>query len=266
MMSTTTAIAWTDATWNPLRGCSHVSTGCDHCYAERMAARFNGPGMPYAGLTRNGRWTGEVRVVVSALDQPLRWQRPRRIFVNSMSDLFHPAVSDETIGNIYRVMAECPQHIFQIATKRPERIGKQWASGPNVHLLVSVEHQRAAELRLPLLLNAAAVMRGVSAEPLLGPVDLTPWLRQLQWVVVGGESGPNARPCHTEWIRGIIQQCQRAHVPCFVKQLGANYVDAPNGIGGPQAVSDLMPICRLRHPKGGDMTEWPEELRVRQWP
>ncbi|MDE2342737.1 MAG: phage Gp37/Gp68 family protein [Betaproteobacteria bacterium] len=209
-MADKTGIEWTNATWNPLRGCSRVSEGCRHCYAEKIAARFSGPGMPYEGLAKRvggePRWTGTVRLVESALDQPLRWTKPRIIFVNSMSDLFHEKVSDEWIDSIFAVMALAPQHTFQILTKRPERMvkymkvherGSYIASSalsrvpgnkmesrpawnmswplPNVWLGVSVEDQKTADERIPLLLATPAAKRFISAEPLLGKVDLLGW-------------------------------------------------------------------------------------------
>lgn len=197
-------IAWTDTTWNPIRGCSHVSPGCDNCYAEQMAARFCGVGQPYEGLIEGGRWNGRVRLVEEHLADPLRWQRPRRIFVNSMSDLFHPEVPDEWLDRIFAVMGMAKDHTFQVLTKRPERmlrylsshdIGLRWSlvgsemAGtvgfevdqalrwtrkglPNVWLGVTAENQAEADRRIPLLLQTPAAVRWVSVEPMLGPVDL----------------------------------------------------------------------------------------------
>lgn len=211
-MADRSAIEWTEATWNPLRGCSRVSAGCQHCYAERVAARFSGPGMPYEGLIHPSTrgWNGTVRLVPEVLDQPLRWKRPRRIFVNSMSDLFHESVSDATIAAVFGVMAAAPQHTFQVLTKRPER-ALRWFAGmadhpreklhecvkgalgyhhpcrpainagawplPNVWLGVSVEDQAAADERIPLLLQCPAAVRWLSCEPLLGRVDLRSHLK-----------------------------------------------------------------------------------------
>jgi protein gp37 len=305
-MSAVTSIAWTDRTWNPVRGCSRVSSGCTRCYAETVAARFSGPGLAYEGLARwhvrggpiaaedtklwapgerEARWTGKIRLVPEALDEPLRWRKPQRIFVNSMSDLFHEEVPDEFIDRVFAVMAIAPRHTFQVLTKRPERMraylagrgrhegiaraafdlvqagrvrGWDWKSFrggaempwplPNVHLGVSVEDQAAADERIPLLLKTPAVVRFISAEPLLGRVDLhsielpseynitvtTPGRisaltrdhedrfysapAALDWVIVGGESGPKARPTDVAWIRSIVEQCRAASVPCFVKQ------------------------------------------------
>lgn len=205
-MADRSTIEWTEATWNPMRGCSRVSDGCKHCYAERVAARFAGPGMPYEGLIHPSTrgWNGTVRLVPEALDQPLRWKRPRRIFVNSMSDLFHESVPPSVIAAIFAVMASAPQHTFQVLTKRPERAwfwfdwmltqtrdklheclkgamgyhhprrpainGIPWPL-PNVWLGVSVENQAAADKRIPLLLQCPAAVRWLSCEPLLGPID-----------------------------------------------------------------------------------------------
>jgi protein gp37 len=204
-MADGTGIEWTDATWNPIRGCSRVSEGCRNCYAEGVARRFNGEGLPYEGLTTIGRWNGTVRVVESALDQPLRWKRPRKIFVNSMSDLFHESLPFADIARIFAVMQLAQLHTFQVLTKRAERMrdffrwletseGKQawlkavvttsdvgkgttesWSTAwpfRNVWLGVSVENQAAAEERIPLLLETPAAVRFLSCEPLLGPVDL----------------------------------------------------------------------------------------------
>lgn len=259
-----TTIEWTDKTWNPLRGCRRVSEGCRHCYAERMALRFSGPGQPYEGLVRKvgneARWTGEVRLVPELLLEPLRWRKPRRVFVNSMSDLFHEDVPFEFIARVFAVMGTAREHIFQVLTKRPARMlqfmdtlrngyildvpreagDELWASYilplPNVWLGVSVEDQAAADERIPLLLRTPAAVRWISAEPLFGPVDLShylvdDWTRigddvhyhvgdSLHWVVVGGESGPGARPMHPDWARSLRDQCQAAGVAYFFKQWG----------------------------------------------
>ena len=279
-MSDNTKIEWADATWNPVRGCEKVSEGCRNCYAARMAARFSGEGQPYEGLaemTPHGpRWTGDVQLVPEVLDQPLKWRKPRRIFVNSMSDLFHPDVPDEFIAAVFGVMAAAHWHTFQILTKRPERMKKwfEWVENKpvgtdgrlfpqficaykardvlddeqfdfarfrewplsNVWLGVSVENQRAADERIPLLLQTPAAVRFLSCEPLLGPVMLTGLGKRcygcaagvphrcrnvlVDWVIVGGESGPGARPMHPDWVRSIRDQCKAAEVPFFFKQWG----------------------------------------------
>lgn len=190
-----TTIEWTDKTWNPVRGCALVSPGCTNCYAMKMAHRFSGKGQPYEGLTKatNGGpvWTGEVRTIPDMLNAPLRWREPALVFVNSMSDLFHPDVPDDFICDVFAIMARVPQHTFQILTKRPDRmrdILSKWARDgltlregcgavlPNVWLGVSVEDQRRADERIPLLLATPAAVRFLSMEPLLGAVDISRWL------------------------------------------------------------------------------------------
>jgi protein gp37 len=243
-------IEWTDATWNPIRGCSRVSEGCRNCYAERTAARFAGAGQPYEGMAfpTGGRgvdaggkshgWTGDVRFIPELLEQPLRWKRPRKIFVNSMSDLFHEKVHGDWIDAIFKVMAQCERHTFQILTKRPERMlafMRHYGSRRNVWLGVSVEDQSTADKRIPLLLETPAAVRWVSYEPALGPVDFTDidgkdYLKRgiglmrephgLDWVVAGGESGPGARCAHPKWIRTARDQCRAAGVSFFFKQWG----------------------------------------------
>jgi protein gp37 len=227
-MGDSTKISWTDATWNPIRGCSRVSEGCRNCYAETLAGRFCGPGQPYEGLAvrrlkvisddeqrMEARWTGEVRFVAEHLADPLRWRKPRRIFVNSMSDLFHESLTNEQIAAVFGVMAASPKHTFQILTKRARRMREwfewmhrdpQWAALrcqeaaiqhgawialldptgyaklgwplPNVWLGVSVENQAAADERIPELLQTPAALRFLSCEPLLGPVDIQPWTQR----------------------------------------------------------------------------------------
>lgn len=285
-----TSIEWTDATWNPVRGCSRVSAGCENCYAERVAARFSGPGLAYEGLARIGkngaRWTGDVRLVREHLEDPLRWRRSRRIFVNSMSDLFHERIRDDEIATVFSVMESCQQHTFQILTKRPARMQrwvKEWqrkidymADHPapagglymqrysHVWLGVSIEDQATADERIPLLWDTHASLRFVSYEPALGPVDIAPWLLNgsVDWVIVGGESGHGARPCAVEWLESMVEQCRAAKVPVFVKQLGANVVSTfrvdETGAWAWRA--------GLKSRKGGDMDEWPPALQVREFP
>ena len=294
-VSTNSSIQWTDATWNPVRGCTKVSPGCAHCYAETFAERFRGvKGHPYEqGF--------DLRLVPEKLIEPLSWKKPRRVFVNSMSDLFQEGVPDEFIDQVFAVMAMTPQHTYQVLTKRADRMraycadphrpaaidtallwavsvaNRSWKclvqpnapSGvegwpiSNVWLGVSVENQHFADERIPLLLQTPAAVRFISAEPLLGPLVLSCgyWLEcepglnlpTLDWVIVGGESGHGSRPCHTDWIANVVLQCARAGVPCFVKQLGSNGYQLPGGYP-------------LRDRKGGDMGEWPEDLRVREFP
>eukprot|EP01037_Dinobryon_pediforme_P021009 gene21009-21763_t len=273
-MADKTGTEWTDSTWNPIAGCSLVSPGCTNCYAMRQAARIvamaEGAGKTthYAGTVRQVKdspvWTGEVHVAPDSIFlHPLKWRKPRRIFVNSMSDLFHEAVPDAVIDRVFAVMALTPQHTYQVLTKRPERmreylsaarahpvglevfhltllahyqdpntnIGagimlqgdivhlKSWPL-PNVWLGVSVEDQRRADERIPILLDTPAALRWISAEPLLGALDLTLWLRRLHWVVAGGESGRNARPMHPDNPRSLRDQCEAAGVPYLFKQWG----------------------------------------------
>lgn len=275
-------IEWTDATWNPVRGCTKVSPGCAHCYAETFAERFRGvKGHAYEqGF--------DLRLVPEKLDEPLTWKKPRRVFVNSMSDLFQDGVSETFILRAFTVMEKCPQHTFQILTKRAERmrdvvswVGRKFVDNgdpwpmPNVWLGVSVENQHFADERIPLLLQTEAAIRFISAEPLLGPVNLRsvgtttcPDCRdalgvyahgkpapRLDWVIVGGESGNQARPFDIAWARSIIKQCADAEVACFVKQIGAK----------PYTFDDMRAFPS-GDKKGGDPAEWPADLRVRQFP
>lgn len=332
-----TGIEWTDETWNPVRGCSRVSPGCEHCYAERIARRFSMPGQLFHGLVnRHGAWSGHIKTMPTKLFEPLSWREPRMVFVNSMSDLFHENLNPHFIAAVFGVMAACPQHTFQILTKRPEAarawydwvrqkdFGLEGTAGllhccacaldyetewhlkgdggplhtkvgadpagpwplPNVWLGTSVEDQERAQERIAILLDTPAAVRFVSAEPLLEPLALTHYLREgklhtwnsgieirgrhepagppgdgyevrpspaLDWVIVGGESGPQARPCDVTWIEAIVNQCKAEGVPVFVKQLGRNVVEGRRQ-------------HRLEHRKGGDPSEWPIALRVRQMP
>lgn len=475
-----TTIAWTDKVWNCLRGCSKVSAGCKNCYAEKMAARFCGPGSPFSGtIGLDRKWTGKIRLAPHKLDEPLRWRKPRRIFVASMSDPFHDGVPDEFLDQVFAVMALADWHSFQLLTKRAERMrsyltdpatpyrvlraidaldvdramagvaeewrrpvdfsayevsnfgnvrrggrslvlvphprgyrqvglsvaGKvstvlvhrlvlqafdrparegeevahrnadkadnrlaniRWATKvenmadasrhgtagvwmkaratltlgeaediraarrrgeklitiaarygatkqqvsaialgkifnpppiewplPSVHLYVSASNQETADERIPILLDTPAAVRGVSLEPLLGAVDLTRvaykggggthldvlrglhgvpdlWRgpgKRLDHVIVGGESGPGARPCDVAWVRSTVEQCKAARVPCFAKQLGV----LP-GISTSEAAACKRKgepgrwYLRLKHPKGGDPSEWPADLRVQEMP
>lgn len=213
-MSDRSKIEWTEATWNPVRGCSKVSPGCKHCYAERFAERWRGiAGHPY-------EFGFDVRLVSEMLDQPQRWRRPRFVFVNSMSDLFHEEVPTSFIEQVFGVMAASPHHTFQVLTKRAERLATlaprlTWA--PNIWQGVSIESQQFAA-RLDLLRRVPARIRFLSVEPMLGPVKLR--LAGIQWVIAGGESGPGARPLDQEWVRSVRDQCVRARVPFFFKQWG----------------------------------------------
>ena len=224
-MAQKSKIEWTDTTWNPIRGCTPISDGCRHCYAARMAARFSKPGGPYAGLAANTpagpRWTGKVRLLHNALDQPLRWQIPRRVFVNSMSDLFHEGVDDQFIADVFCVMNRAPQHQYQVLTKRSRRLADlsptlPWAS--NIWMGVSVENAACLD-RVDDLRQTGAEVKFLSLEPLLGPLpDLD--LSGIDWAIVGGESGPGARPMDPAWVREIRDGCKVAGVPFFFKQWG----------------------------------------------
>ena len=285
-MGDKTKIEWTEATWNPVTGCTKVSQGCKNCYAERDFARLRHlPAYKWRAFT-------DVACHTERLTQPLRWKRPRKIFVNSMSDLFHDDVPDEFIDQVFAIMAICGHHTFQVLTKRPERMreylkdlhsGRQRVMSirqstadflalaidkrsaiifplPNVWLGVSVEDQQTADERIPLLLQTPAAVRWVSAEPLLGPMDLCKWVynrdaaisramngpmacnrdqaedaipRPIDWVVVGGESGPKARPMHPDWARSIRDQCKAAGVPFLFQQWGEW---APNCLCGREKI------------------------------
>lgn len=220
------SIEWTDATWNPIAGCSIISPGCTNCYAMRMAARLEAMGVgKYEGLTRRsgGRavWTGRIRVDEQALAVPARWKKPRLIFVNSMSDLFHPDVPTEFIGRVWGVMADCAQHTFQILTKRPDRMAEVLAGLPvlrNAWLGTSVENGDHLE-RLDHLRLVPAAIRFVSFEPLIGSVAGAD-LQGIDWAIVGGESGPRARPMREEWVDEIADMCAAHGASFFFKQWG----------------------------------------------
>ena len=342
-MAQASSIEWTDTTWNCVVGCRRVSPGCEHCYAETMAGRLARMGQSrYLDVVKldekgrpRGRWNGTFREVPEVLAAPLGWRKPRRVFVNSMSDLFGEGVSDEWIAAVFGVMAACPQHTFQILTKRPERMAAwfEWAERhpymdgspdggpiaalakaicetnaplpdrtfggdgdegvaisraldvdwplPNVWIGTSVENQEAADERIPHLLRVPAAVRFLSVEPLLGPVNLVcfdgaiEWVGaggerggrvesnmqgNVDWVIVGGESGHGARPCDLAWIRSIVAQCKAAGVAVFVKQVGARPV-----MQHPMEIGALVD-ARCADRKGGDMAEWPEDLRVRELP
>jgi len=214
-MSDGSGIEWTDATWNPVRGCRKISPGCKHCYAEMFAERFRGvPGHPFEqGF--------DVRLVPEALELPRRWRRGRHVFVNSMSDLFLDEVPSRLIQNVFNVMRDCPQHQFQVLTKRAERLvelSADLAWSPNVWMGVSVESTDYI-WRVELLQQVPAAIRFISVEPLLGPIARLP-LDGIHWVIVGGESGHRARPMKPEWARSIRDQCQEAGVAFFFKQWG----------------------------------------------
>lgn len=312
-------IEWTDATWNAIRGCSRVSPGCENCYAERGAIRqINGLYSGLVKRDANGRpaWTGEVAFVPERLDDPIHWRRSRRIFVNSQSDLFHENLGAHHIAEIFAVMAIASQHSFQVLTKRAKRMQElvcdasfiamvsekvrardfhgraarmEWPLD-NVWLGVSVEDAKRAEQRIPVLLDTPAAVRFLSMEPLLEAVDLTPWLEvwstrkigasELSWVIVGGESGPTARPFHVDWARSIVEACRKTGVACFVKQLGAvpvmevrewyevSQMPLLSERNDARALPGTVPL-KLADWHGGEWDEWPAclaDLKVREYP
>jgi len=214
-MADHTGIEWTDATWNPVTGCTKVSPGCKNCYAERLAVRLRAMGNP---RYQNGF---ALTLQPDQVDLPLRWRRPRRIFVNSMSDLFHEAVSEEYIRRVFEVMTTAHWHVFQILTKRSKRLAAMAAQlpwPPNVWQGVSVENARYVS-RVDHLRQVPARVRFLSVEPLLGPIPSLP-LDGIHWVIVGGESGPARRVVSADWVRLVRDQCIAADVPFFFKQWG----------------------------------------------
>jgi len=288
-MADGTKIEWTDATWNPVTGCSVVSPGCTNCYAMKLAGTRLKHTPSRQGLTRDSKagpvWTGEVRLNEQWLDQPLRWRRQRKIFVCAHGDLFAESVPDKWIDKVFAVMALAPQHTFQVLTKRAARMleyvtarltdnaddvramltafhaphGKYCAEMawplPNVWLGVSAEDQARADERIPELLATPAAVRFVSAEPLLGPIQVAKWLQpgcprcppwetpcridcdhvtRINWIIAGGESGPAARPMHPAWARTIRDQCAAYRTPFFFKQwgehLGGDGEDSGDGV------------------------------------
>jgi protein gp37 len=219
-MSSQSSIEWTDATWNPVRGCTKISPGCKHCYAETFAERFRGvKGHPYEqGF--------DLRLVPEKLAEPLRWRSPKMIFVNSMSDLFHDKVPDEYIIAVAKVMTAARWHTFQVLTKRSKRLRQLLstrvdfaANQPHIWWGVSVENRKHGLPRIADLRSAPAAVRFLSVEPLLedlGTFDLT----NISWIIAGGESGPGARPMDREWVISVRNQCKQARVPFFFKQWG----------------------------------------------
>lgn len=214
-MATSSTIEWTEVTWNPVTGCSKVSDGCKHCYAERMAKRLHAMGVE---KYQNGF---SVSVHPSSLREPLEWKRPRLVFVNSMSDLFHRSVPETFVESVFETMNRASHHTFQILTKRPGRAA--WLSDslnwtPNIWLGTSIESDGLLG-RLPMLKESGALTKFLSLEPLLGPLPNLD-LSGIDWVIVGGESGPGARPMNTDWVREIRDDCVDAAVPFFFKQWG----------------------------------------------
>lgn len=317
-MAQDSKIQWTEQTWNPVSGCTKISTGCKNCYAETIANRF----------WKDRKFT-DVQTHSHKLIEPIKRKKPTTYFVNSMSDLFHEDVPFEFIDQVFAVVASTPQHTYQVLTKRPERMLEYFqrllngTSDPNpdiwdearkpiwsatkghareyigvmsayvkfplknVWLGVSAEDQDQANNRGSILFQVPAKVRFFSLEPLLGSIDLTlvpdaittinqgvysqssdswlghEWTFAFDWVIIGGESGQNARPCHLTWIRSLVQQCKDANTACFVKQLGSNFRSV-----NPESETVCPPLVRWQFcdTKGGDITEWPSDLQVRQFP
>lgn len=225
----TTGIAWTNETWNPITGCSHVSDGCRHCYAEELSLRRNWSAKPWTAVNAKEN----IILHPERLEKPLHWKKSKMIFVNSMSDLFHELVPDEFIEQVFSVMAQADWHTFQVLTKRPKRM-MEWCEAhypqlllPNVWLGTSVENQRAADERLPYIKNTRAAVRFLSCEPLLEDIDLRLWENAvdpgIDWVICGGESGTRFRPMDMDWARSLRNQCVDAGIPFFFKQGSGRY-------------------------------------------
>lgn len=318
-MAETTGISWCDSTFNPWRGCAKVSPGCAHCYAETMSGR--NPAVL-------GEWgPNGVRVIASESywRQPVTWNRKAeraglraRVFCASLADVFEDRPDlDAPRARLLELINFTESLDWLLLTKRPENVilllercfrlcgldtlqmVEDWCKGrppPNVWLGVSVEDQQRADERIPHLLRTPAAVRFLSAEPLLGPVDLRGWLTdggcygpgspaqefagkpQIDWLIVGGESGPGARPCRVEWVRSVVEQCRAAGVACFVKQLGSNPtwtywagkpmvpIEQPYCATSHEYPDGIQAKTRLRDKKGGGPSEWPEDLRVREFP
>ena len=272
-------IQWTEQTWNPVVGCTILSPGCTNCYAMRMAARLELMSAKlghYQGLTKKVKgkavWTGKLALASeSIIEAPLRRKKPTIYFVNSMSDLFHEDMPIDWIRQVWETMHRAHKahgHVFQVLTKRPQNMRKMLGPNgidwyavekpvpcpePGIWLGTSVERQKEADERIPELLQTPAAVRFLSIEPLLEAVDLTGYTLGLDWVIVGGESGPGARPFPVDAARNIVKHCKAVGVPVFVKQMGA------------RPVFGTIPT-RLKDSKGGDMSEWPVDLQVRQMP
>ena len=252
-MSVLSKIEWTDATWNPVRGCTKVSPGCKHCYAAAFAERFRGV------KDHTFEQGFDLRLIPDKLNDPLGWKKPRRIFVNSMSDLFHESVADEYISGIAEVMLEANWHAYQVLTKRSSRMRnllnsklRLAAHAPHIWWGVSAEDRKYGLPRIAHLQAADVAVRFVSAEPLLEDISGVN-LSGINWLIVGGESGHGSRPFELDWARNLINECKRQRVACFVKQVGRQPWD--NG-----------KALKLKSSKGGDMDEWPENIRVREFP
>lgn len=249
-MAESSPIEWTDATWNPVAGCSIASSGCTNCYAMRMAARLEAMGVAkYDGLTRKSggraKWTGAVRCDEASLSIPHRWRNPRKVFVNSMSDLFHPEVPVAFIKRVWDVMAETPRHDYQLLTKRPDRMRAVLASDafrvlPNVWVGTSVEGPEVVD-RIEDLRATPAAVRFISFEPLIGLIQNVS-LADIAWAIVGGESGPDAREMPEEWVWEIERLCRRHGTAFFFKQWGGKNKKATGRLLGGRTY-DEMPVC-----------------------
>ena len=244
-MATKSNIEWTEATWNPVTGCTKISPGCKHCYAERLALRLQAMGQ------RNYTNGFELTLHERMLEKPLSWKKPQLIFVNSMSDLFHDEVPMDFILKVFGVMQQAHWHQFQVLTKRSQRLMKlndqiDWPN--NVWMGVSVENQDYT-FRIDHLRETDAVTKFLSLEPLLGPLSGLN-LNGIDWVIVGGESGPGARPMHEDWVIQIRDQCNAAAVPLFVKQMGESWAQ----------------VNKAKSKKGGNMSEWRTDLQIRDYP
>jgi protein gp37 len=324
-MADNSEIGWTDASWNPTRGCTKISPGCKFCYADAFAERFRGAYQTHADpshkpekgekrrhlpvLDEAGNQVPhpyfdgfDPRLAPEQLDLPLRWARGRKIFVDSMSDLFMAEVPFEYIDKVFTQMLLTPRHTYQTLTKRADRMAEYFAS-PNLYERVlaaadevrrrfpklarvgisdpikhpapwiwwgvSVEDRKYGLPRVAHLRNLPAAVRFLSVEPLLEDIE-TVDLSGIHWVIVGGESGQRARVCELPWIRNVVRQAQAANIPVFVKQLGARVSDPKNGIAGyrlrvPKESANLIKT-RVKDPKGADKSEWPEDLRIQQFP
>lgn len=301
-MAENSKIEWTDATWNPITGCSVVSPGCTNCYAMKLAGTRLKHHHSREGLTIDSKagpvWNGKVRLNKEWLPQPINWKRPRRIFVCAHGDLFHESVPFDWIDQVFGSIILSPQHTFQILTKRPERMqeymrefyGKQRSiivaahrisgefsttrvmnainDGPlkNVWLGVSVENQYYADNRIPYLLGTPAAVRFISAEPLLGHIKLMHTMLNIDWCIVGGESGPGSRPMHPDWARSLRDQCKAMAVPFFFKQYGEYAsVSEVEGVGEHFHFPDGATVRRVGKKAAGrtlDGHEWNEMPEV----
>jgi protein gp37 len=227
-MSISSKIPWTEATWNPVVGCSKkpISTGCDNCYAKSIATRFSGKGNNFHGVAKNGKWTGDVIFSEKKLHDPLKWSKPKRIFAGSMGDIFYSGVSESQLVRIFQIMNVCRRHTFIILTKRPGRMldflnDIDMSYFPHVWFGVSVENQQAADQRIPILLETEATVKFISCEPLIGEVDIEKYIRGLDWVIAGGENGTGARICDFLWIDSLRMSCRDYGVPFFFKGYGS---------------------------------------------